>query len=137
MPGSAKPDALLGELGTPEHAPLVLHYQAQQTPSDRNLILLTDHARRIPVDQRVTLIEDSGHPTTSAKAAMEAVDILFTQDETAALHHVKKNSTQLNTDERQDWVNAIAVLAPDHPDKKAQLITLSNAIFDCDENDLN
>ena len=128
---------LLGELGTPEHAPLVLHYQAQQTPSDRNLILLNDHARRIPVDQRVTLIEDSGHPTTSAKAAMEAVDILFTQDETAALHHVKKNSTQLNTDERQDWVNAIAVLAPDHPDKKAQLITLSNAIFDCDENDLN
>ncbi|MGC4857274.1 hypothetical protein ACLQ24_28880, partial [Micromonospora sp. DT4] len=128
---------LLGELGTPERAPLVLDYQEQQTPSDRNLILLNDHARGIPVDQRVTLIEDSGHPTTSAKAAMEAVDIMFREGETAALHHVTKNSTQLNTNERKDWVTAIANLVPQHPDKNTQLITLSNAIFDCNKNDLN
>ncbi|MGC4857565.1 hypothetical protein ACLQ24_30425, partial [Micromonospora sp. DT4] len=106
---------LLGELGTPEHAPLILDYQEQQTPSDRNLILLNNHARDIPLDQRLTLIEDSGHPTNSAKAAMEAVHIMFTQGETAALHHVKNNSTQLNTNERKDWVTAIANLAPQHP----------------------
>ncbi|MFG1884708.1 hypothetical protein [Micromonospora sp. NPDC049102] len=124
---------LLNLLDTPEHTPVFLAYQTAppENTTQRHQILLSQAARDIPVHERVTLIHDTGHPTSSAEAAMTAVNILFTHGEDHALRYIHNHTADLNTTARYNWVDAIAALHTQHPDKTDQLTNISAAIYNC------
>ncbi|MGC4857500.1 hypothetical protein ACLQ24_30095, partial [Micromonospora sp. DT4] len=125
---------LLGELGTPDTAPIVLDYQQDPDPATRNYHLITDHARRsITRTLRVDLIKQTGHPAAGATNALEAVDIFFTTGIDAAKAYVHKHSKQLANNEKLNWVNAIIKLAqdPKRIQQNTELQNLAAAVLDC------
>ncbi|MET8277467.1 hypothetical protein ABZU91_01255, partial [Micromonospora sp. NPDC005174] len=126
---------LLGELGTPDAAPIVLDYQRELVPATRNFHLITDHARSIDpaTDLRVDLIKQSGHPADGADIALHAVDLLFVKGIDTAKAYVHEHSRQLRNEQKSAWVNAIAKLAVDteRSEKRTELQELANVVMDC------
>ncbi|MGC4856817.1 hypothetical protein ACLQ24_26460, partial [Micromonospora sp. DT4] len=124
---------LLGELGTPHAAPIVLDYQQDPDPTTRNYHLITDHARSITPTLRVDLIKQTGHPATGATYALEAVNIFFSAGIEVAKAYVHEHSKQLANNEKINWVNAITKLArdPDHIQDNPELHNLATAVLDC------
>ncbi|MFG1883471.1 hypothetical protein [Micromonospora sp. NPDC049102] len=126
---------LLGDLGTPDAAPIVLDYQRELDPATRNFHLITDHARSIDpaTELRVDLIEQSGYPAAGAGIALHAVDLLLDKGIDTAKAYVHEHSRQLRNDQKIDWVNAIAKLAvhTERSEKRTELQELAIVVMDC------
>ncbi|MFG1881293.1 hypothetical protein [Micromonospora sp. NPDC049102] len=98
---------LLGEFGASGEAEFVLDYQESTDPVERNRLLIDDRGSNIPVDQRVSLIKQTGHQTAGAATVMEAMRLMLDNDVSKALEYVKARSGSLSIAGKQDWVDAI------------------------------
>ncbi|MGC4853114.1 hypothetical protein ACLQ24_06855 [Micromonospora sp. DT4] len=124
---------LLEGLGNPDTVEFVLDYQELQDPIDRKRLLISDQGRAIELNQRVALIEDTGHPAAGAGAVMEAVNLMLNNQLPVALTNLHKRAVTLDTEEKQHWVNAIKDLAPQIQDRHNlhNLHKLAEAVLKC------
>ncbi|MGC4854288.1 hypothetical protein ACLQ24_13040 [Micromonospora sp. DT4] len=122
---------LLGELGQSGKAEIVLDYQEQVGPVERNKLLISDLIS-VSVEARVNLVQDSGYQTVGVAAVLGAVDLIFTTAGLpAAKDYVKRHAADLNVAGKQDWVDAIAAISQERSDKREELRQLAVEVYNC------
>ncbi|MEU0547347.1 hypothetical protein [Micromonospora sp. NPDC005979] len=122
---------LLGELGESGRAEFVLDFQELKSSVERNSLLIGSAGRDIDRGLRVGLIQDSGHQVAGAATALHAVDLMFADGLQAAVTWVRDHSADLRNDEKQNWVDAIREVAGGQEDRAADLLRLSQEVFNC------
>ncbi|MGC4852218.1 toxin glutamine deamidase domain-containing protein [Micromonospora sp. DT4] len=126
---------LLGELGKQGKAEFVLDFQEldDADATRRTRLLIGEQGRMIDADLREGLIKDSfgDDEATGAATALRAVDLMFTDGLSAAVHYVRNHSGRLHNADKQHWVDAIRDLSKDHKDRSSAFLELAQEILNC------